>query len=120
MNQTLRVISGELNPYLDRGQKNARFLAYLTDQNNAPVTGATVTLTLVDGLGNTVGPVTATAGTGAMGTSTPLGAYYVDQDLTGTLIGPAQLIGTWSATSGVLTAQTSFSTQIIDSLDRTF
>lgn len=120
MNQTLRVVCGELDPYIDRSQKNVRFVAYVMDVNNAPVTG-TVTLTLVDGLGNTVGPVAATAGTGASGTSvTPLGSYYVDQDLTGTLIGPAQLIGTWAATSGALTAQTSFSMQIIDSLDRTY
>jgi hypothetical protein len=120
MNQTLRVVCGEFDPYIDRSQKNVRFVAYVMDVNNAAVV-ATVTLTLIDGLGNSVGPTTATAGTGALGTSiTPLGSYYVDQDLTGTLIGPAQLIGTWTATSGALTAQTSFSTQIIDSLDRTY
>jgi hypothetical protein len=121
MNQTLRVVTGELDPHVDRGQKNVRFVAYVMDQNNAAVTGATITLTLIDGLGNSVGPISATAGSGAIGTSlTPLGSYYVDQDLTATLIGPAQLIGTWAATSGSLTAACSFSTQIIDSLDRTF
>lgn len=121
MNQTLRVVTGELDPYIDRGTKNVRFVANVMDQNNTAVTGATVTLTLIDGLGNTVGPIAATAGAGASGTSiTPLGAYYVDQDLTGTLIGPAQLIGTWSVTSGALSTQTTFLTQIVDSLDRTY
>lgn len=122
MNQTLRIVTGELDPYLERSQKMVRFVCFVMDQNNALVSGATTTLTLADTLGHSSVLTPGTAGSGALGTTlTPLGAYYVDADLsTGGLQQATQITGVWTASSGATLATASFAMQIIDNLSTTY